>query len=37
LLMSESYRQAAASLRLEIEAMPAPSAVVPLLEELIRG
>ena len=37
LLMSESYRRAAACLRLEIEAMPAPSAVVPLLEELIRG
>jgi len=35
LLISGSYRQAAARLRAEIETMPAPSAVVPLLEELI--
>jgi UDP:flavonoid glycosyltransferase YjiC (YdhE family) len=37
LLMADAYRHAAARLRAEIEAMPAPSAVVSLLEELVYG
>jgi UDP:flavonoid glycosyltransferase YjiC (YdhE family) len=37
LLVADAYRQAAARLRAEIEAMPAPSVVVPLLEKLTRG
>ena len=37
LLMADAYRHAAARLRAEIEAMPALSAVLPLLEELVYG
>jgi hypothetical protein len=37
LLESETYRQAAARLRAEINAMPAPGAVVPILEQLAAG
>jgi UDP:flavonoid glycosyltransferase YjiC (YdhE family) len=36
LLMCVTYREAAARVRADIEAMPAPSDVVPLLEQLAR-
>ena len=36
-LAADSCRYAAARLRAELEAMPAPSAVVPLLEQLAHG
>ena len=37
LLVDDSYRRAGARLRAELEAMPAPTAVVPLLEQLALG